>query len=246
MRDLYIVTYAGRTCGCFLAVLITYWLKNCTHSIEFNQYADAHGAEEIFVNNWKITSSDNPHNYEQILDAIEPLHKDSPFVVRQHFPLDHQSTLKKYNNFLNFVIEYDIDDFMILTGFDFTKRIIKHYDMNYKDPMTEDWLQHKETINLNPHEINDQQRKKYSIYFAYKTVDIKTNHYFSTGYKKESKNTVRVKFHDLLFQKDKFLKQISNAIEYPITDPVIQLYDSYVDANKKLITTQYPWIEWKD
>ena len=228
-KDLYLTTFTGGTSGTFLNVLIYSWLEDLDLSKElFDDYATAHELEGRYVFTNHVNGSLNKETHQhssmsQAAEFIEAIDTRKALVVRQHPPLNFSIIEKNFPNYQHFHIYFDSDDAELII-FNCHTKPPPHNNIVDKDSMASSTRMFINRIK-DPFPLDLDVRSFISPYNKEKTLDIK--------------------FSDIMKNKNKTLEQLATVLgKMPSHIPAF--YQNYIDANKRVLENNAPWISYLD
>jgi hypothetical protein len=254
MKDAYIVTFHAGTGGTFLSTLLYSWLSDTDLSSKpFREdvYASSHHLEDIVESNHSqimvpgINYLGVPtmiHSSQtQALSFVEPVDKNKPFVVRQHFPIDLDIVNNKYTDYLNFNIYFTTGDIEVVCANIFLKNIVNTYNPGDKH---NNWssmsIGHSDPRNLTIKE-REFYIKRLARHF-YNTQE--TGHHTNFMSFCLAHQTINISFAQLMTQPEKVLNILEKGLDIPPPNHVHLLYQNYLNANLLMFNEFCPWIDY--
>jgi hypothetical protein len=221
-----LISYTIGSYGSFIGVLLWKWLTNSDIPLTVSQHGDVKlYTDDTPRTNWK---SILPITYDPIYTQIEPLESDKPFILFDHIPTSFDLLSSYYPNFQNIIITYTANDITSIAENWFYKIVVPEYSK-------EKWNRIAKAIfddtALTPSNLSKEQVAQ-SIEFIVKyDMGYPSKFYMSPKIpEKYADRVTLIKFEDIVKNPDKILEILSNSLNLPITDTVIQNYNNYTRA----------------
>jgi hypothetical protein len=254
MKDVYVVTFHAGTGGTFLSTLLYSWLSDTDLSSKpFREdvYASSHHLEDIVESNHSqimvpgVNYRGKPcmiHSSQtQALLFVDPIDKNKPFVIRQHFPIDLDIINDKYPDYLNFNIYFTPDDIEVVCANMFLKNIVNTYDPDLKQ---NNWS-YISIGHSDPRNLTIKEREFYIKRLARHLHNTQETGHHANFIKPCTLNqTINISFAQLMTQPEKVLNILEKGLDIPPPDHVHLLYQNYLNANLLMLNKFCPWIDY--
>jgi hypothetical protein len=244
--ETFLITWLGGTCGAFIYMLIYNILfSNAKLEISPSKNGHAHTNQRLVIN--KLCHTNNSNDWKHIYKVVVPKFPKLPFILVDHEETDLEAYFDRFPIGKIIVIRFDERMVPLLQGNLFFKNTLEmtdyssgkdneHWDRLKKE---NDYLSEYDLPHDIPSETIEYMLKKFS-----KNYNIQ--HYFSEQYippKEYSDRFCFINFYDIIFNKSKVLKQLSEITNRPITEFVDNQYDIYLEKQYELINTKLSWID---